>query len=270
MKDLQIPFSSWAFFFLLLASSSILPLHGDTSALSHNANTVASSEPWTQPRELSHFQALLSHSPFSLATAEETSPLSERYAVAGFATIDGEDQLFVVDRTDQSREILTKKPNAKSMALINIIHDNNPNQIKATIRVGEDTGIISSQDPASSQGQQRPGYPLSRMMPPGMRSSMRPGSMSRYPYPSSYPRSRQPYPSSYPSSRPQQYLPPSSYYPNSGSPNNRRIIRRPLISPQRASTNLPYSSRQPLPYSSRQPLPYSSHQPSSYPSSPNF
>lgn len=99
---------------------------------------------WMKPRELSNFQALLQHSPFSLATAEESSPLSERYAVTGMFTINGEEEIFVLDKNDQSRELLTKKPNKKSMTLVNIVKETDPNKLKATIRVAGEIGVITS------------------------------------------------------------------------------------------------------------------------------
>ncbi len=110
-------------------------------------NPSASPAPWTKPRELSSFQSLLSHSPFSLATAEESSPLGERYAITGIITLDGEEEIFVLDKNDQSRELLTKKPNKKSMSLLNIIHEKDPTKLKATILVSGETGVITSPEP---------------------------------------------------------------------------------------------------------------------------
>ena len=104
---------------------------------------IAASPPaWEKPRQLSDFQFLLKRSPFSLPTAEESSPLAERYAMTGIITIGGHEQVFVMDRNDQSRELLTQKPNAKNMALVSILREGNSPPQKATIRVGEPSDIL--------------------------------------------------------------------------------------------------------------------------------
>ncbi|MBM3857404.1 MAG: hypothetical protein FJ390_05505 [Verrucomicrobia bacterium] len=164
--------------------------------------------PWMKPRELSSFQTLLKHSPFSLATAEDASPLSERYMLTGIITLGGEDQIFIMDRNDQSREILTKKPNSKGMALVNIIRDADPNKLKATIRVNGETGVINNTDLADNNGKgSRPGMPNSPYSKNGSHLPATP----RYPG------------QGYPPSPQNQGFPPSNY-------NNRRVIRRPPIS----------------------------------------
>ena len=177
-----------------------------------------------KPRELSSFQALLQHSPFSLATAEDSSPLAERYMITGVITIDGETQIFVMDRNDQSRELVTKKPNSKSMTLINLAHDDDPSKLKATIRVNGETGIITNVDLAENTKGPRTGRPGSASP-----SSRIPG------YPGGYPgSSRLPATSRYPggaSTQPSQNTPmiPSM---NGNNSSNRRVITRPPISSQ--------------------------------------
>lgn len=170
--------------------------------------------PWMRPRELSSFQTLMQHSPFSLATAEDSSPISERYMLTGIITLDGEEQIFVMDRNDQSRELLTKKPNAKGMALVNIIHDDDPNKLKATIRVNGDTGVINNIDLENSGKGSKPGVPAS----PYAKSGSHLPATSRYPGAGRMPPSQN------------QGLPPSNY-------NNRRVIRRPPISTPSGSQN---------------------------------
>jgi len=186
--------------------------------------------PWMKPRELSSFQTLLQHSPFSLATAEDSSPISDRYMLTGIITLDGEEQVFVMDRNDQSRELLTKKPNTKGMALINIIHDDDPNKLKATIRVNGETGVINNIDLADNNGKgSRPGMPTS----PYSKNGSHLPATSRYPgtYPGT---SSGAYPGTYPGAGrlPSSQNPggsPSNYYNNNYN-NNRRVIRRPPIS----------------------------------------
>jgi len=106
---------------------------------------------WEQPRELARFQSLLDHSPFSLPTAEESSPLSERYSMTGIVTIDGQEEVFVFDNSDQSRELLGKSPNAKNMALVTLIREGGI-PVKATIRVGGETGTIGFKESAQPKG----------------------------------------------------------------------------------------------------------------------
>jgi len=112
---------------------------------------IIPTSPWEHPRNLSNFQSLVHHSPFSLPTAEETSPLSERYAITGIATIGGEEQLFIFDRTDQSRELLTHTPNLKGMSLIALDRTGNLPPQRATIRIGDETGIITFKEAALQQ-----------------------------------------------------------------------------------------------------------------------
>lgn len=168
--------------------------------------------PWMKPRELSSFQTLLQHSPFSLATAEDSSPLSERYLLTGVITLGGEEEAFIMDRNDQSRDILTKKPNSKGMALVNIIHDDDPNKLKATIRVNGETGVINNNDSTDNNGKgSKPGAPNAPYNRNGNHLPVTPR------YPDTYPGSSH-------SSLPQQPgIPPSNS-------NNYRVIRRPPIS----------------------------------------
>lgn len=217
---------------------------------------VAPTPPWLKPRELSNFQTLLQHSPFSLATAEDASPLSERYMLTGIITLDGEEQIFVMDRNDQSRELLTKKPNAQGMSLVNIIHDDDPNKLKATIRVNGETGVINNIDLAENNGKgSKPGSPNSHYPPKGG---------SRLP---ATPR----YPGTYPGAGhtpPSQNLPPSNY-------GNRKIIRRPPISAPSGNQNYQpdISNNYQPPSSGGYPpggsgYPPSNYQPSNYQQSP--
>lgn len=162
---------------------------------------------WEAKRDLSNFQTLLKHSPFSLPTAEESSPLSERYAMTGIITIGGNEQIFVFDRTDQSRELLSHEPNAKHMSLVALVREGTSAPQKATIRVGNETGTIGYLEAApQQQAQGRPGVQLPAL--PAL---------------------------------PQQPVagPPAPGQPPGQTPPSRRIIRRPIISPQQAQPNAP-------------------------------
>lgn len=169
----------------------------------------SASEAWEKPRELEAFRKLIARSPFSLPTAEESSPLAERYAMTGIITIGGEEQVFVFDRTDQSRELLTGRPNAKNMSLVTLVREGK-NPIKATIRVGGETGTIGfleGSNPSAQAAPPAPGSPASANAPaPGVK------------------------------------LPPLPPLPKSPSntPPGRRIIRRPVVTaPQNTQPSAP-------------------------------
>lgn len=198
---------------------ALTALAGSPYCEANTLSTASSAEilsPWMKPRELSQFQTILKHSPFSLATAEETSPLAERYMITGVINIDGETEVFVFDRNDQSHDLVTKKPNAKSISLVDVLHQEDPSLLKATIRVNGETGVISNIDTSTNAASAKhPGMPV-----PG--SIQRPGNQLRngnIPYSPSMP--------SYPGS--QQYGQPNQ---QNGAATNRLIIRRPPISPQ--------------------------------------
>lgn len=164
--------------------------------------------PWEKPRNLEDFQTLLQHSPFSLPTAEESSPLAERYALTGIVTIGGEEEIFVFDRTDQSREMLTRTPNTKNMSLVTLIREGTALPQKATIRVGAVTGTISYLEASPQQQPQ----PAAALQAPGSPATMRQLGVKLPPLPQ----------------------PPSAI--NNGqspsiAPQTHRIIRRPMVTP---------------------------------------
>ncbi len=179
--------------------------------LTHQPEASAADNPaaWERPREISRFQSLISKSPFALPTAEESSPLSERYAITGMITIGGKEQIFVFDRTDQSRELLTSTPNAKNMMLVSIQREGTTQPTKATIRVGTETGTISYLEAAP---QPAPGSPVA-----GAPQTPGRGPVQLPPLPSlpKQPITAQGQPGQQPT------IPPT-----------RRIIRRPVIAPQ--------------------------------------
>ena len=160
----------------------------------------APNPPWEAPRDISTFSKLLAHSPFSLPTAEESSPLAERYAITGIITLNGEEQVFVFDRTDQSRELLTAKPNAKNMSLLSLVREGN-NHAKASIRIGSEVGTIGFMEAVNTAAAVQPGAPA-------------PGS-----------------PASANAPAPGVKLPPLPPLPKSpaSNPQGRRIIRRPVV-----------------------------------------
>lgn len=162
---------------------------------------AAEPSPWEKPRSLEDFRQLLDHSPFSLPTAEESSPLADRFAITGIITVGNEEEVFVFDRNDQSRILLTKKPNEKNMSLVSLVREAGSSTPKASIRVGGESGTIGFME-ASKQPQAAtpaPGSPAAAAAQ-GAQAVQLPG------------------------------LPPLPRQP-SASPPTRRIIRRPVVAP---------------------------------------
>ncbi len=113
--------------------------------------------PWAQPRELGAFQALLDRSPFSLPTAEESSPLADRYTLTGAMRLDGEALVFVLDKNTQVRHMVSKVPNKENIALVEYLPAPDPRQMRATIKVNGEIATITYAEPAAQPTQ--PGAP---------------------------------------------------------------------------------------------------------------
>ena len=124
--------------------------------------TARSDDPWALPRDLSQFQFLLDRSPFSLPTAEESSPLADRYTLTGAVSQDGEPMVFVLDKTTQERHMLSKTPDKLGMGLVEYLPDPDPRRMRATIKVNGQVATISYSEPASSQ---QPGAPQNAAPP---------------------------------------------------------------------------------------------------------
>jgi hypothetical protein len=122
-------------------------------------------DPWTLPRDFSRFQFLLDRSPFSLPTAEESSPLADRFTLTGAVAFDGEPSVFVLDKTTQERHMLTKTPDKSNMSLVEYLPDPDARHMRATIRVDGQIATITYAESAAAP--QQPGLPQNTgMMPP--------------------------------------------------------------------------------------------------------
>lgn len=145
--------------FLLLAAAAI------------TLATASEGDPWAQPREFSKFQFLMDRSPFSLPTAEESSPLADRFTLTGAVAFDGDALVFVLDKTTQERHMLSKTPNKQSMSLVEYLPNPDPRQMRATIRVEGQIATISYSENAA--GGQPPGVAQNPgMMPPQQPNQM--------------------------------------------------------------------------------------------------
>ncbi len=110
-------------------------------------------EPWAQPRDISKFQFLLDRSPFSLPTAEESSPVADRYTLTGAASLNGEPMIFILDKTTQERHMLSKTANKLDMGLVEYLPSPDPRQMRATIKINGQVATIAYAEPVASQGQ---------------------------------------------------------------------------------------------------------------------
>jgi len=182
--------------------------------------TGPNDHPWEKSRDLKSFQTLLKHSPFSLPTAEESSPLADRYALTGIVTINGEDQVFVFDRTDQSRELVGKTPNAKNMSLVSLIREGNSAPQKASIMIGSESGPIGFLEAKQPQGG-NPAVPVPGSVAAGLAGSQQPQQGAQLPQLPPLPQ-----------------LPQAQQIQQPTQP-GRRIIRRPMIQAPQPPSSTP-------------------------------
>jgi len=128
--------------------------------------TASDDAPWLNERSMSDFQVLVSRSPFSLPTAEESAPLAERFFLTGSATINEEPVVFVMDRNSQARLMLGKQPNKEDNVLLEFLPDPDPKKMKATVRIeGQTTTIQYSEVPGSEQPAPQPMPPAQQPLP---------------------------------------------------------------------------------------------------------
>lgn len=69
--------------------------------------------------------------------------------MTGIASIAGEDQVFVFDRTDQSRFLLTAKPNEKNMSLVSVVRQDNSPSKPASVSAMKPAPSDSSRHPSN-------------------------------------------------------------------------------------------------------------------------
>lgn len=196
--------------------------------LADAAPVEAATASWEAPRRIEDFSLLLKKSPFSLPTAESSSPLAERYAITGIVSIGGEEQVFVFDRTDQSRELLTRKPNAKNMALLSILREGGATPTKATIRVGEESGTIGYLEAAPQQA--TPNAPAQAATATAAQGAQGARTATQLPPPPRMPQG---------TGAPSATTPQAPGTVPGNTPPNRRLIRRPVVLPQQAKPATP-------------------------------
>ena len=169
--------------------------------------------PWLKPRSMENFQALLSRSPFSLPTAEETTAAPDRFSLTGVATINERPVVFVFDKNTQNRLMLEKiedSENSSKDRLVEFSPSDDPKNLRATVLIeGQRTEIRFSDTAFSISSEQPASFPTA---PPGQPMPPQPPGIPQ------------------PINAQQQAAVQPGNTPNSQPP--RRVIRRRVISGQ--------------------------------------
>lgn len=131
------------------------------------AGSALAQDAWTLPRDLAQFQALLDRSPFSVPTAEESSPLADRYTITGAVSINDEPMVFILDKTTQERHMITKEPNNLGISLVEFLPDPDPRKMRASIRVAGQMATISYAELPPNPMQAPTGQPTVGQQGPG-------------------------------------------------------------------------------------------------------
>lgn len=160
--------------------------------------------PWLKPRSMENFKALLSRSPFSLPTAEETTAAPDRFALTGVATINERPVVFVFDKNTQNRLMLEKlegDENQSKDRLIELFKNTDPKNLRASVQIeGQRTEIRfadtaftsttpeSMPQPPAAPGQAMPPQSLQPPMPPqqpinAQQPAIQPGNNNSSPQP---------------------------------------------------------------------------------------
>ena len=127
-------------------------------------------------RSLESFEDVTKRSPFSLPTAEEKSPLSDRYVVTGAASWDGTQRVFLMDKNSQERHIITTGPGPQAMELLEFMPSADPRQMKARVRIGQEVATLGFEaaaptEPVQAAAMQNIGQP---QQPPNPNANINP------------------------------------------------------------------------------------------------
>lgn len=106
----------------------------------------------TGGRDISQFEFLFRRSPFSLPTAEEKSPVADRYVLTGAASWDGKQRIFVLDRTAQTRHVLEPDNEGSGLMLMEFLPDSDPRKMKARVRIQGEIATLSYAEPEPVAG----------------------------------------------------------------------------------------------------------------------
>ncbi len=106
----------------------------------------------TGGRDISQFEFLFKRSPFSLPTAEEKSPVADRYVLTGAASWDGKQRIFVLDRTAQTRHVLEPDSEGSGLMLMEFLPDSDPRKMKARVRIQGEIATLAYAEPEPVAG----------------------------------------------------------------------------------------------------------------------
>jgi len=116
--------------------------------------------PETAERTMASFEFLFARSPFSLPTAEESSPLADRYALTGAAAWGGEQRVFILDRTSQQRHVVSQGQGGGDMLLLEFLPEADPRQMRARVQIaGQVATLAFAETPAAAPVVQQPNAP---------------------------------------------------------------------------------------------------------------
>lgn len=101
-------------------------------------------------RDFAQFEFLMQRSPFSLPTAEEKSPSADRYSITGAASWDGQQRIFVVDKTSQERLVISNEPNRLNMSLLEFLPDGDPRRMRARVKIGSEVATLEFAEMAAA------------------------------------------------------------------------------------------------------------------------
>ncbi len=131
----------------------------------------------TGGRDISQFDFLFKRSPFSLPTAEEKSPVADRYVLTGAASWDGKQRIFVLDRTAQTRHVLEADNEGSGLLLMEFLPDSDPRKMKARVRIQGEIATLTYAEPEPVAGAIPGAIPGQQAMPviPGQTGVSNPG-----------------------------------------------------------------------------------------------
>ncbi len=102
----------------------------------------AQSVPIEGPRDPAQFAALFAKSPFVMPSGGDQSPLSQRYAITGIASMNGEPIVFLLDQATKQRLAISARESQGGVTFVSLTQNDDPNLVRATIRSGSETGDV--------------------------------------------------------------------------------------------------------------------------------
>ncbi|MEI6337372.1 MAG: hypothetical protein WCQ57_02165 [Verrucomicrobiota bacterium] len=99
------------------------------------------------------YQHIWEKSPFVTAApvVQESGGLAQRFALTGVASVQNQPVIFVLDRQSLSRLVVTGVRNQQGLELVSVENQTDPEQSRATIRLGMEQTVIRY-DVAALQG----------------------------------------------------------------------------------------------------------------------